>query len=70
MVPGSVGVLGSEYPGYFPIADAPALAALLWRAETDAGFYAELKERCAALRELVEPERERVAWRQLLAELG
>lgn len=68
-IPGSVGILGADYPGYFPVGDTPWLAALLDRAETDAGFYAELKARCRRLRPLVNPARERAAWRRLLGEL-
>lgn len=69
-IPGSVGILGADYPGYFPVGDTQALAALLHRAETDAGFYAELKAWCRRLRPLVNPARERAAWRLLLGELG
>jgi glycosyltransferase involved in cell wall biosynthesis len=38
-IPGSVGLLGTQYPGYFPVGDTAALAALLTRAETDTKFY-------------------------------
>jgi putative glycosyltransferase (TIGR04348 family) len=68
-IPGSVGILGADYPGYFPVGDTPSLAALLDRAETDTSFYAELKARCRRLRPLVDPARERAAWRRLLGEL-
>jgi putative glycosyltransferase (TIGR04348 family) len=69
-ISGSVGILGADYPGYFAVGDTQALAALLHRAETDAGFYAELKAWCRRLRPLVDPSRERAAWRRLLGELG
>jgi glycosyltransferase involved in cell wall biosynthesis len=68
-VDGSVGVLGADYPGLFPVGDAGALAALLVRAEEDARFLPELRERVAALRPLVDPARERGAWRALLDEV-
>lgn len=68
-IPGSVGILGADYPGYFPAGDAGALAALLARAEGDADFYAALARRCRRLRPLVRPERERESWRRLLREL-
>jgi hypothetical protein len=42
-IAGSVGLLGADYPGFFPFADTAALAGLLRRAETDAPFYADLK---------------------------
>jgi putative glycosyltransferase (TIGR04348 family) len=41
-IPGSIGLLGEVYPGYFPVQDTAALAHLLHRAETDAAFYASL----------------------------
>jgi putative glycosyltransferase (TIGR04348 family) len=68
-VPGSVGLLGADYPGYFPVEDTQALAGLLHRAETDAGFYKGLKAWCRRLRWLVRPARERQSWRRLLREL-
>lgn len=69
-IAGSIGLLGEDYPGYFPVGDTGALADLLLRAETDAAFYAELRQRCARLAPLVEPAREREAWRALLASLA
>lgn len=68
-IPGSVGLLGAAYPGYFPVGDTAALAALLARAETDAGFYRELEQGCAAVAPRFHPEREREAWAALLREL-
>jgi putative glycosyltransferase (TIGR04348 family) len=41
-IPGSIGLLGEAYPGYFPVQDTAALAHLLHRAETDDTFYAAL----------------------------
>jgi putative glycosyltransferase (TIGR04348 family) len=69
-IAGSVGILGADYPGYFSVGDTEALAGLLDRAETDRGFYRQLKARCRELRPLVRPARERAAWRRLLRELG
>ena len=69
-IPGTVGLLGAGYPGYFPVGDAAALCRLLVRAERDGGLYADLRRRCALLRPLTDPAREREAWRRLLAELG
>lgn len=69
-IPGSIGLLGAGYPGYFPVGDTQALARLLERAETDPGFYRDLKARCARLAPLFRPARERAAWRALLEELS
>jgi putative glycosyltransferase (TIGR04348 family) len=41
-IPGSIGLLGDAYPGYFPVQDTMALAHLLHQAETDTTFYAAL----------------------------
>lgn len=68
-IPGSVGLLGEDYPGYFPAGDAAALAVLLRRAETDSGFLTQLTEACRARTWLADPAGERRRWAALLAEL-
>jgi putative glycosyltransferase (TIGR04348 family) len=68
-IDGSVGILGADYPGYFPVGDAAALAGLLGRAEEDAGYLPVLEAALQPARRLVEPAQERAAWRALLAEL-
>jgi putative glycosyltransferase (TIGR04348 family) len=67
-IPGNVGMLGEDYPGYYPVGDEGALALLLERAETDAGFLELLKSRCAARRTLTLPERESGALAGLIEE--
>lgn len=69
-VDGVVGLVGEDYPGLFPVGDAPALAKLLNRCETDASFMEELRCRCGALAPQFAPERERAAWRDLLDDLA
>jgi putative glycosyltransferase (TIGR04348 family) len=69
-ISGLVGTLGKNYPGYFPVGDTRALALLLSEAERDARFYHALKSRCARLRPLVDPKRERAAWEKLLREIS
>lgn len=68
-IPGLIGTLGKNYPGYFPVGDTQALARLLLRAECDGRFYRRLKNHCSGLRRLVAPARERTAWQRLLREL-
>ncbi|MBI2361526.1 MAG: TIGR04348 family glycosyltransferase [Deltaproteobacteria bacterium] len=68
-IPGLIGTLGENYPGYFPVGDTQALTRLLLRAETDVKFYRALKSHCASLRGLVDPAREKTAWKKLLDEL-
>src|SRR5262249_38103858 len=68
-IDGSIGLLGEDYPGYFPVRDTQALAELLWRAETDIEFYQTLRDRCSRLRPLFDPAREKQSWEDLLREL-
>jgi putative glycosyltransferase (TIGR04348 family) len=69
-IAGSIGLLGADYPGYFPVGDTQALANLLWRAETDTEFYDTLRDRCARLRPLFDPAREKQGWEDLLREFS
>jgi len=69
-IAGSIGLLGADYPGYFPFGDTAALANMLERAESDTAFYHTLQQWCEGLRPLVDPARERQSWAELLAELG
>lgn len=66
---GVLGLLGDEYPGYFPVGDCAALKGLLLRCESDADFLAELRTACDALRPLLTPTAERRSWQALLGEL-
>ena len=66
---GNVGLLGADYPGYFPVGDTEALARLLWRIENDVGYTVRLRRAIARRAPLFKPERELAAWRKLLAEL-
>lgn len=69
-IPGNVGILGKNYPGYFKMGDTKGLAKLLSRAETDSTFRAELETRCKKLASLFKPSREKAAWAKLLADLA
>ena len=68
-IPGSVGLLGAEYPGFFPVGDAAALATMLHRTETDGVFLRELTVRGTAIAPLLLPDREKQSWAELLREL-
>lgn len=69
-IPGTVGLLGEDYPGYFEVGDTRALTALLEKAETEPAFYESLEAACARRAYLVSPIRERGAWRSLLEDMG
>jgi len=68
-IPGNIGMLGEDYPGYFPLGDERSLARLLSRAESDAEFYAELVSHGQRRRPLMRPEQEASRLRQAVAEL-
>ena len=68
-ISGSIGLLGEDYPGYFPVGNTRKLAELLQRAEEDQTFYRRLQTDCRRLKKLITPTRECESWRKLLAEL-
>lgn len=68
-IDGNVGLLGADYPGYFPVGDTDALARLLRRLECEPRFVARLNKALARRAPLFRPAREIAAWRRLLAEL-
>ncbi len=65
-IPGNVGLLGEAYPGYYPVADAKALAQRLARAENDPAWLISLEAAVKARRFLIDPEAERSALEELL----
>jgi len=54
-IAGVVGLLGEDYPGFFPVDESPALAELLWRCESDAAFFGELRKAAASRKALFHP---------------
>jgi putative glycosyltransferase (TIGR04348 family) len=69
-IPGSVGILGPTYPGYFKVGDTHQLAKLLACAETQPDFLARLKVYARRLAPRFDPAREKAAWKRLLDELS
>jgi putative glycosyltransferase (TIGR04348 family) len=65
-IDGVIGILGEDYPGYFPVGDTPALAKLLHQAEVDPTFYKSLLAGTRHAAPLVDPRRESRSWKQLL----
>lgn len=61
-IPGSVGMLGKTYDGYFNVGDTLALRNLLFRAESDRGFLRNLVTQCRRRAKLIDPSREKAAW--------
>jgi glycosyltransferase involved in cell wall biosynthesis len=69
-IAGSVGLLGRDYAGYYPVGDTGALARLILRAEQEPNFLNELRRQGAARASLFDPARERDSWRDLLSALS
>lgn len=68
-IPGNRGLLGDDYPGYFPVGDTGALAGLIRAAAGQDGFLEHLAGAIALRQPLFDPARELAAWRDLLAGL-
>ena len=68
-IDGSVGLLGRDYPGYFPVGDTEALARLLNRIETDAAFRERLQRAIARRAHLFRPALEKASWKKLIDEI-
>ena len=69
-ISGSIGLLGSDYPGYFDVGNTRQLRSLLLCCEQDRDFYDTLRDRCRAKSAALSPDAERTAWLSLLTELG
>ncbi len=68
-IDGCVGVLGPEYPGYFPVGNTDALQELLTRAETDSKFLATLESFIIKIAPRYSRQAEEARWASLLTEL-
>lgn len=65
-IPGNRGLLGDDYPAYYPASDTAALRALLQRAEQEPAFLGRLREHCHALAPGFTPAAERDALERAL----
>ena len=65
-IEGSIGLLGDDYAGYYPVENENALSALLLKAESDKGFYSMLEQACIARQPLFTLENETRGWSELL----
>jgi len=68
-IPGSIGILGDDYPGYFEVGDTAGLARLMLQCETNPQFLSKLTKRCLELIPLFDPDREQDSWARLVDEL-
>jgi len=68
-IPGNRGLLGENYPAYYPVGDERALANLLYRSETIPTFYASLLKHIDLRRELIKPAREKQSIQEMVGVL-
>jgi putative glycosyltransferase (TIGR04348 family) len=68
-ISGNIGMLGTDYPGFFEPRDAAALAALLVRSLEDPRFLAEARRACERRKALFRPRAEAAAVGALAARL-
>ena len=68
-IDGNVGILGTDYPGYFDVGDTKELARLLTRLENSREYLAELRRRIKNLASLFSSDCEQKAWSDLIGEL-
>ena len=69
-IPGTIGILGANYPGYFTVGNTRELRQLLTRAETEPDFLGPLRLEGDRLAQLFDPAREQKAWEDLLKEIA
>lgn len=67
-ISGTIGQLGEDYPGYFPVQDGRTLRNLLLKAENDPQFLKLLKEWIDKLKPNFSPEKEIQAWAHFMKE--
>lgn len=60
-ISGNIGLLGDDYPGYFPVANDTALAGLLQRAEASPDFLGDLEKHVTELAGSFTPQAEQAA---------
>ncbi|PAV26402.1 putative glycosyltransferase (TIGR04348 family) [Tamilnaduibacter salinus] len=65
-IPGNIGLLGEDYPGYFPVRDTAALRQLLLRIEDDEAFLQQLRDAVGQRAHRFTPEAERKALQQAM----
>lgn len=69
-IDGAVGVLGEDYPGYFPVGDTKELRRRLVQAETDPMFVEQLERHVVREAPRFSRRREKARWAELLDALG
>ncbi len=68
-ISGNIGMLGTDYRGYFDVGDAPGIARLLERCRSSPQFYRELVRQCRSRSALFRPAREQASLIRVIEEL-
>ena len=66
-ISGNIGLLGSDFAGYFRVGDEVSLAERIRQAEVDESFIKLLEQQGRALASMFTPDQELAAWQKLLA---
>ena len=66
-ISGNIGLLGSDFGGYFRVGDEKSLAERIRQAEADESFIKTLEQQGRALAPMFTPDQELAAWQKLLA---
>jgi glycosyltransferase involved in cell wall biosynthesis len=64
-IPGNRGLLGDDYPGYYPAGDEQALAEMLQKAENEPTFYQSLEDHVKKKAHFVQPSVEKISIKSL-----
>jgi len=67
-IDGSVGLLGDDYAGYFPVKDEKALREILLKAEGDSAFLEKLSVQSKERARLFTIDSERQSWKKMIEE--
>ena len=68
-IPGNRGLLGNNYPAYYPVGDQIALSKLLTKVESNAAFYQKLCKAIAGRQKITKPELEQKSIQKLMQSL-
>jgi putative glycosyltransferase (TIGR04348 family) len=68
-IPGNRGLLGDDYPGYYPVGEAKALALAIQKAEFEPAFYKSLEAHIQKRKHYVQPEFELNSIKAVLSRL-
>ena len=67
-ISGNIGMLGKDYPGFYPAGNERALAKLILRAEIDRDFYRSLQSHCRERKKKISATQEKGALKLVIAE--